>query len=104
MIGENIKKLREENGLSQKELSRLLGISRSAVALIEANRRKVSADEIIRLCEIFCISADELLNHPDEDTPGDVFKRIFNQLNEADQQEVIEMIHFKISIYRKKNE
>lgn len=104
MIGEKIKKLREESGLSQKDLSRLLGVSRSAVTLIEANRRKVSADEIVRLCEIFGISADELLCHPIADESGDVFKRTFNQLNEEDQQEVIEMIQFKISIYRKKNE
>lgn len=103
MIGENIKKLREENGLSQEELSRLLGVSRSTVTQMEANRRKVSADEIIRLCEIFGVSADELLNHPIWDQPGDVFKRIFNQLNEEDQREVIEMIHFKISFYHKKD-
>lgn len=102
MIGENVKKLREESGLSQKDLSRLLGVSRSAVTLIEANRRKVSADEIVRLCEIFGVSADELLNHPIRDQSAEVFERAFNQLNEEDQREVIEMIHFKIAIYRKK--
>lgn len=49
-IGERIARAREELGLTQAELaSQVGGIDRTAVAKIEAGRRKVSASELARL-------------------------------------------------------
>lgn len=104
MIGENVKKLREERGLTQEDLADMLKITRSAVTMIEANRRKVSSDEVVALCQIFGVSADALLDNEVKEDPSDIFVRTFNQLSSEDQREVIDMIHFKISFYKEKEE
>lgn len=60
-LGETLKRLRREYGLSQEQLAAQLGISRQAVSKWEADQTQPDLDSIARLCEIFGISADELL-------------------------------------------
>jgi transcriptional regulator with XRE-family HTH domain len=57
-LGSRIRQYRESRGLNQEALAKLLGVSRPTVSLIEAGERKVSADEIKRLGDIFNISVD----------------------------------------------
>ena len=61
-IGQRIKELREQLGLSQQRLAEKLGVARPAVSQIENNERKVCAEELQKLAEIFNISVDSLLN------------------------------------------
>jgi transcriptional regulator with XRE-family HTH domain len=61
-IGHRIKSLRESVGMSQEKLAGLLGVVRPTISQIENGGRKVSAEELKRLAEIFNISADSLLN------------------------------------------
>ena len=60
-LGSRIKRLREELGISQQRLAALLGVSRSTISQIEIGVRKVSADELLKLSEIFNISVEQLL-------------------------------------------
>ena len=60
-LGEKIRKLREENGLTQEELARKLGIPRPSVSQIESGQREVTAKELLALSQIFETSTDELL-------------------------------------------
>lgn len=65
-IGENIKRLRQKNYLSQDELAAKLqikgcDITRSAVAKIEVGQRHLYADEIRVLKRIFKVSYEDLL-------------------------------------------
>ena len=68
-IGSNIRNIREENGMTQEELSAKLqlrgcDITRSAIAKIEVGQRHLYSDEIILIKEIlnteyetiFCVS------------------------------------------------
>lgn len=64
-LGEKIRKLREENGLTQEELARKLGIPRPSVSQIESGRREVTATELQKLSRILEISTDELLSEDD---------------------------------------
>ncbi|MBE9573799.1 MAG: DUF4065 domain-containing protein [Proteobacteria bacterium] len=61
-IGHRIKELREQLGMNQQKLAELLEVSRPAISHIENGERKVSADELIRLSEIFNLSVESLLD------------------------------------------
>ena len=58
-IGEKIKELRIEKGLSQMPLSKLIGVSQKAVDYWERNVNEPKASYIIALVRIFDITFDE---------------------------------------------
>lgn len=62
-IGENsmsipnrIRLAREQAGLSQGKVAKMLGYHRPTISEIEAGRRKVTAEEIAKFAEIFRVS------------------------------------------------
>jgi len=61
MIGERIKKLRENASLSQAELARKLGISRSSVNAWESGFSAPTAVYIIEMAKLFHSTADFIL-------------------------------------------
>ena len=61
MIAEKVKKLREQKGLSQAELARLLGITRSSVNAWEMGISVPSTQYIVDLAGVFDISTGYLL-------------------------------------------
>lgn len=65
-ISQRVKKLREYKGISQQELAKLLKVSRPTVSQIESGERKISADELVKLAEIFNISVEGLLDFKKE--------------------------------------
>ena len=60
-IGRAIADLREQQGWSQRQLAKWVGLDQSAVSRIEAGRRRVSAEELQRFADVFRVSADALL-------------------------------------------
>lgn len=72
MLGMRIALLRANNGWSQAELARRIGVSASAVGMYEQGRREPSLDLVIRLANEFGVSTDYLLignlPHPDSAT------------------------------------
>jgi transcriptional regulator with XRE-family HTH domain len=92
---ERIKEARNNLHLSQEYVANYLNIKRTAVVEIESGRRKVSADELGKLSELFRIPADELLHGKTMDMPVQFFARSFGALDEADQQEIMNLIEFK---------
>lgn len=61
MIADKIKLLREQNGLTQTELSRQLGITRSGVNAWEMGISVPSTQYIVELANLFNVSTDYLL-------------------------------------------
>ncbi len=59
-LGEKIYKLRTENNLSQGDLAEKLDVSRQSVSKWENNTAVPDLDKLIKLCDIFEISLDEL--------------------------------------------
>ena len=92
---ERIKEARTELHLSQDYVAKFLGVNRTAILDIESGKRKVSADELGKFSELFQIPADELLNGRSTEMPVQMFARRFGALDEADQQEILNLIEFK---------
>ena len=66
-IGKNIRRLREEAGLTQEQVAARLQISgcditRSAIAKIEVGQRHLYPDEIMLLKEILGTTYEEIFN------------------------------------------
>jgi transcriptional regulator with XRE-family HTH domain len=59
---QRIKQVRESFGLSQQALAEKLGVSRPSISQIENGERKVCAEELKKLAEIFNLSVDALLD------------------------------------------
>jgi len=61
MIGDNIRKLRKEQNISQEALAEKLGVSRQSVSLWENNQTQPSIETILAISKLFNITTDELL-------------------------------------------
>lgn len=60
-----LKELRENYGMKQSELGKLLNVQDAAISKYESEKVPLTADTIIKLAEIFKVSADYLLGRED---------------------------------------
>ncbi len=60
-FGERLARLRQEKGLSQAELARLLNLGQSTIAMYERNKRFPDHQILERLADFFGVSTDYLL-------------------------------------------
>ena len=65
-IAERLKEARKLAGLSQGHVARMLGLHRPSVSEMEAGNRRVSADELARLAEIYDVNVAWLLGQAPE--------------------------------------
>ena len=59
---ENLKSIRKEKGLSQKQVALKLGVVESCYANWEQGRTEPSISMLRKICEIFIVNIDELIN------------------------------------------
>lgn len=60
MLGENIKKIRIEKGLTQKELADKVGISGAFMSLIEKGANNPSDENLKKISDVLNVSVDDL--------------------------------------------
>ena len=60
-LGGRLKFLRENEGLTQKELGLLFGIQRNLISMYENEERDLPVDILLKYSERFCISTDWIL-------------------------------------------
>jgi len=65
MIGQRVKRLRTQMGLTQADFARRLGVSATYVNLIERNQRPVSAAVLLKLAKEFDINVSDLADDID---------------------------------------
>ena len=75
-----LKFLREEKGLFQSDIAKILEVSVAAVGFYENEKRDMSPDTIIKLAEYFGVTTDYLLGKSDVRNPS---QQIDDVLNEA---------------------
>lgn len=61
MIGERLKMLRKEKGLTMKEIGKIIGVSDAAWTKYETNRAEPSIESLIKIADYFQVSLDFLL-------------------------------------------
>ncbi len=61
-IGDKIAKLRTLAGISQEQLAERIEVSRQSISKWEMNQALPQIDKVLLLCEIFNVTADELLH------------------------------------------
>ena len=64
-LGEKLKELRTEKGISQMQLSNLVEITQSAIARYELNITEPKASDIKKFCVFFDVTSDYLLGLED---------------------------------------
>lgn len=60
-LGDRIKKLRIEAGLTQPDLAKLVGVTNGVISFWENNVNEPKASYLRKLAEIFSVTADYLL-------------------------------------------
>lgn len=66
VIVERLKEARKLAGLSQGQVAKMLGLHRPSITEMEAGNRRVSADELARLADIYDVSTAWLLGDAPE--------------------------------------
>lgn len=61
MLGDNIRKYRKANNMSQDELAEKLQVTRQSVSLWETGQTQPALDSVVALAKIFRVSTDDLL-------------------------------------------
>lgn len=62
MFSEKFKKLRQSQGLTQVQMADKLEVSPSAIGMYEQGRRKPDSDMLKKICQMFNVSVDYLLD------------------------------------------
>ncbi len=63
-FGEKLRYLREEQKLNQTELGKKLGITQRKLSYLECGKCEPNVDDIRAICNFFKISADYMLDIP----------------------------------------
>jgi transcriptional regulator with XRE-family HTH domain len=98
-LGQRVAALRNEQDLTQVRLAELLGISQQHMASFEGGRRKIPANLLPRLAQLFGITVDELLGvsgkPPQKRGPASKLQMQVEQISrlpKSKQRFVIEML------------
>jgi transcriptional regulator with XRE-family HTH domain len=94
-IYERLRRIRNSLHLSQEYVAKTIGVTRTAIVEIEAGKRKISTDELAKFSELYQVSVEELMNGRANEMPVQMFARGFNELDDADQKEILNLIEFK---------
>ena len=94
-----LKRLRENRGVTQAELSRTLRISPSTVGMWEQGRREPDYEMLKRLADYFNVSADYLLGRDMTKAPALSAEQVallkgFDSLNSDGQRDILGYLDF----------
>lgn len=84
-----IKQIREEKGVSQRQLAEIVGVSAVTVPNWENGIYDPSAKDLIKLSGALGVSIDYLVGNDGQDGEKDAFRKALNRLS---KEELIELI------------
>lgn len=102
MFSIELKKLREQVGISQQKLAERLGVSQATVGMWESGKRDPSFATLQAICDFFGVSADCLLGRPSPGVrpaalyPADAeLLRKFHALDQQAQARILNSLEFE---------
>lgn len=69
IFAKRLKTLRQEAGISQGELARTLGVSKSTIGMYEAGHREPSFQTLVNIAKFFHVPIDALFEYQIDDGP-----------------------------------
>lgn len=94
-IGLKLRKAREYMGLTQEQVANILNLGRDAILRIEKGTRKINAEELKKLSQLYKISMNEIMEDKEYTSNEQAFARGFEELSEKDKKEILDLIKFK---------
>jgi transcriptional regulator with XRE-family HTH domain len=100
-LADNIKVIREKQGLLQKEVALHISVDKSTYSKIEKGMREVTVVELQKLTKLFSLSADQILNYDENIIPKEVViedkstieqMQLLQELDEEDKSTVFKII------------
>jgi transcriptional regulator with XRE-family HTH domain len=70
LIGQSIKKYRENKNVTQSELAQWLGVSRQAISMWEAEKRELKVNTLRKIAKVFGVSVDQILKTSSNNEPN----------------------------------
>ncbi len=93
-IHHRIRLAREQAGLSQGQVAKLLDYHRPTISEIEAGRRKVTADELATFAKTYGVTSGWLLNETesDSDPAVELAARELSNLDKEDLDKILRLL------------
>jgi len=106
-IASRLRAAREAAGLSQGQVAKLMGFHRPTISEMEAGRRRVSAEEITKLAEIYGVSVEWAMSkQSDKKDPVDekisLAARELSKMKDTDLERLMSLIRMLRKSERKK--
>lgn len=95
MFKENLRRLRLEQGLTQAQLAKSIGVGQSTLNYWENGKSDITSYYIVKLCEVLKVSSDELLGiEPMPATTDEItdILAIMNQLGPEEQRNCVAVV------------
>ena len=99
---EILRQARQKLSLSQDYVANFLGVTRTAVVQIESGNRRISSEELAKLCQLYGLSADYVLGRKPDIGKTEISVGCFAELPEEDQKEIMNLIAFKKQVALKR--
>lgn len=99
-LADNIKSIREQKALLQKDVAAHIGVDKSTYSKIEKGLREVTVAELLTMAQLFNVSIDQLVSY-DGNLPKEVViedknaveqMRLIQQLDDDDKQTIFHII------------
>jgi transcriptional regulator with XRE-family HTH domain len=100
-LGKNIKLIREQKGLMQKEVASVADMQASNYSKIESGQRDISVEALDKVAQFFGMTVDEVIHFEDakilspvkvEDKTANEKVQLISQLDEEDKNAVYRII------------
>ena len=112
-IGENIKRVRKEKGLTQKQLAEILGVTQQMIGSYENSDREPKLNSLSKIAKALDVDVWELIEFNSIDIDENVtsvndnnkktLDSYYNELNEKGQEKAVEQVELltKIPEYKR---